>query len=211
MLMTWKKKSENEFELPKTWTKVDGGWLQSLILLGEYIPNEKKIIIYEKNIEDYAKKDGKIDGDEKHKYILMTYIHEFAHAFFHYKSKDDYKYVPEIEEAMAELFTLICLDMKVKKDKKCDEVYNFALENIKKKQEEGGILSAYGFGAYLYEELKDNKKRLDFIDSFINNIGKIDENDTKVKKYKKQVYFPNGIGYDSSFSRLQEILDFNIK
>ena len=118
-------------------------------LLGEYIPNEKKVVLYWKNIEDACKND-------KAPYycrVLTTYIHELFHAVHHEAAHKDgrpYDTIREIEEAMTEFSTLVFLNGMTSDSSKWKETFDWALNTIKEKQWSLGSLPAYGFGYYLF-------------------------------------------------------------
>ena len=155
-------------------------------LLGEYNHKRRKVILYMKNIEDYCSDNNKhIDEEKKRKVVYTTAIHELFHAFFHSvteKNKKSYNYIFQIEESMTELSTLVCLQEIQKIIKPSFDVFDFAIDTIRNKQ---NILplAPYGFGAFLYDKL-DKNERYELINNYVKKLGNIDENDDKVKEYK---------------------------
>ena len=154
-------------------------------LLGEYDWKKKKIILYRKNIEKYSERLG---GNNSEEYLTKyVYTHELFHALFHYvteqypKRKHGYNYIGEIEEAMTEFCTLVFLN-----DFGDNDLFRFAKKEIKEKQKSVGILAAYGFGAYLYDNLKEDE-RYDLINKYIERLGNIDEIALFVCLYKYNV------------------------
>ena len=167
-------------------------------LLGEYIPNEKKVILYEKNIEDACTRDDVpyYCGE------LTTYIHEIFHAVHHKATVGigkSYEPIREIEEAMTEFSTLVLLaelkgwDFQHKLSTKYlgDEnswgkVFDWALMSIKRKQNYFGDMPAYGFGYYLfntlyYQKTSSNDEAYRWIEKYNQKIGAI----VKKKRYVK--------------------------
>lgn len=164
-------------------------YCHSYPLLGEYLPDERKIILYIKNIEKCIKNGTDV---KKSELFNTVRLHEMFHAYFHYvteQKKCNYNYIFEIEEAMAEFCSLVCLeDLSVK-----DPIYRwkdyfvYAKKDIEEKQNEVGNLAAYGFGAYLFENLKENKQRSELINNYIQKLGYINNDDDKVKEYCQKV------------------------
>ncbi|MBO7492581.1 MAG: hypothetical protein J6T87_00375 [Bacteroidales bacterium] len=177
-------------------------------LLGEYLPDEKKIILYIKNIEKFIK-----DGTDVKKSELFNtvHLHEMFHAYFHYvteQKKSSYNYILEIEEAMTEFCSLVCLQDMSATDSMWKDDFDYAYENIKEKQNEVGNLAAYGFGAYLFEKLKE-KEQYELINNYIQKLGYIDKDDNKVKEYCEKVrlsYFVPG-NQKHCLNLLKEILE----
>ena len=183
----WEKCSDEEYSFP---------------LLGKYDRDKKKIILYKKNIEKYS--DERLGGNNSEEYLTKyVYTHELFHALFHYVTEHDldrkhtYNYIGEIEEAMTEFCTLVFL-----KDFGNDELFQFAKKEIKEKQKSVGILAAYGFGAYLYDNLKEDE-RYDLINKYIERLGNIDESDCFVEQYKHKVRLGD---YEESMILLNTIL-----
>lgn len=176
-------------------------WTRTHFPVGDYDPNKKTIILYEKNIEQLCTEKK---GWNKNKIIHKTYIHEISHAYF---NSTKHKYIREIEKAMAELYTLICLD-SLKSDNAAfwEPIFEDALEDIKDMQKVAGWSAIYGFGSYLYDNLNE-EERYSLIEEFKNNINKINENDQDVKEYKQFILYPEFMGYQQKcMTLLQQIL-----
>ena len=177
-------------------------------LLGKYLPNEKKIILYIKNIEMCIK-----DGTDVKKSELFNTVrlHEMLHAYFHYvteQKKCSYNYIFEIEEAMTEFCSLVCLEDLCDRGSIWKEYFDFAKKNIEKKQNEYGKLAAYGFGAYLFEKLKKDE-RYELINNYIQKLGTIIIDDDKVKEYRRKVLLPKFVKGNQKhcLNLLKEILE----
>lgn len=182
-------------------------------VLGEYDPIKKEIIMYIKNIEKRIEDGTDVKYSELFNIVLL---HEMFHAYFHYvteRGKCSYNYIFEIEEAMAEFCSLVCLEDLSFKDYKGEDVFDFAKKNIEEKQNEVGELAAYGFGAYLFDKLKLNEKRYELINNYIQKLGNIDEDDEDVKEYCKKVrlskYVPDSDNQKDCMELLIKILDPN--
>lgn len=158
---------------------------RSCPVLGEYDPDKKKIILYKENIKKCLRDGTDVEKSDLFNIILL---HEMFHAYFHYvteRGKCSYNYIFEIEEAMTEFCSLVCLkDLSVKDN--WGDVFDYAKENIEEKQDEVGKLAAYGFGAYLFDNLKENE-RYELINNYIKKLGNIDKNDEFVKEYCQNV------------------------
>ncbi|MDD6184392.1 MAG: hypothetical protein PUB29_02050 [Bacteroidales bacterium] len=181
----FEKLEKEDKSMPHDWEKCpDEEYTYCFPLLGEYDWDKKKIILYRKNIEKYSER---LDGDNSKEYLTKyVYTHELFHALFHHVTEQDpnrkhhYNYIGEIEEAMTEFCTLVFL-----KDYG-NNLFQFAKNEIKKKQKSVGILAAYGFGAYLYDNLKEDEG-YDWINKYIERLGNIDEIDLFVYLYKYNV------------------------
>ena len=181
-------------------------------LFGEYIDKVKKIILYINNIEDYCKNknNGSIDEVEKKNIIITTYIHELFHSYFHFVTEQSvfrqyrYNYILEIEETITEFCTLVYINNGKSGNLDWSDIFKSAYANISEKQKSKGDLSAYGFGAYLFDNIKNKNKRFDLINNYIQKLGNIDENDKKVNEYRGKVRDPNN--YEECINLLKEIL-----
>lgn len=196
-----KRRELKEFTPSEKWRKVDGGWiLDSYPLLGQYVFDKKKIIIYEKSIENCCEGKSPV-GFEKHKYIVTTFLQLLFYAYFHKECSNIYRYILELTVPMAVLGTLTYLDSLGKQD---EEIFDFAWKNAIAMKDEIGRLSAYGFGAWLYDTLETND-RYELIRKIINKItfGEIDEDDQDLQDYKKMVRVRD---YDESYKLLENIL-----
>lgn len=159
-------------------------------LLGEYIPEEKKVVLYENNIND-------AHGGDKDLYscvVLYTYIHEMFHAAHHEAAYTDgrlYDTIREIEEAITEFSTLVFLKEMTSDSPKADsskweETFNWALKTIKEKQWCLGSLPAYGFGYYLYDKLSEDES-ISWIKTYNQKVGVIDKKNRYVKWYQQML------------------------
>ena len=166
------------------WKKEGAVYKHSYPLLGEYLPNSKTVVIYVKNIDDACEKPT-YNG------VLPTYIHELFHAYFHYvtaQKQAEYNYIREIEEAMTEFSTLVFLRYMGNEYplEEWNNISEWALKSIGKKQKTVGNLSAYGFGRYLFDSIPENEA-FDWINKYAERLGYIDEEDELVKQYKQMV------------------------
>ena len=179
-------------------------------IAGEYIDKDKKIILYINNIEDYCKNKGVIDEDKKKNLIITTYTHELFHAYFHFVTEQSilrqyrYNYILEIEEAITEFCTLVYINYAESGGHDWKYILKFAHTNILEKQDHEGDLSAYGFGAYLFDNIKNENERFELINDYIQKLGNIDENEKKVNEYIEKVREPNN--YEECVKLLKEIL-----
>lgn len=167
------------------WKKEGNIYKHSYPLLGEYMPDTKKVVLYVNNI------DAECDSPT-YNGVLSTYIHELFHAYFHYVTEQkqaNYNYIREIEEAMTEFSTLVFLrfmENEYPLEYEWNNISKWALESIGKKQETVGDLPAYGFGRYLYENIPESAA-FDWINKYSERLGYIDEEDELVKQYKQMV------------------------
>jgi hypothetical protein len=169
------------------WKKEEGSdnYTYSYPILGEYLPDLKKVVLYWNNIDNAC-------GKPTYNGVLSTYIHELFHAYFHYITEQkhaEYNYIREIEEAMAEFSTLVFLRL-MKNDysysNKWEDIFDWASDSIGKKQNKVGNLPAYGFGRYLFEKISEDKA-VAWINQYAERLGYIDEEDILVKLYKQMV------------------------
>lgn len=167
------------------WKKEGAVYKHSYPLLGEYLPISKTVVLYVKNIDDACEKPT-YNG------VLPTYIHELFHAYFHYVTEQkqaEYNYIREIEEAMTEFSTLVFLRYMGNEYplEEWNNISEWALKSIGKKQKTVGNLSAYGFGRYLFDNISEDEA-FDWINKYAERLGYIDENDELVRQYKQMVY-----------------------
>lgn len=107
-------------------------------LLGRYYSDQKKVVLYIKNIK-------KVDENNWQKLLTAVYIHELYHAYF---KTDPYTYTPIVEEPLAELGTLYTLDCMESIGIFDEGICKYYLEEVSKKT---GSIYFYGFGAELYK------------------------------------------------------------
>lgn len=67
------------------------------------------------------------------------------------------------------------------------EILEWAKESIGKKQETVGDIPAYGFGRYLFDNIKEDKA-FEWIYKYAERLGDINEDDELVKQYKQMVF-----------------------
>ena len=127
--------------------------ISNVKLLGEYKPKEKNIYLYIETIKSCGK-----DVDNL---VLTTYVHEMMHAYFDRKGHEQYPYIYETEEPLAEAGMLLFLD------KTQNLVLPWAINNVKGKSPD---LKEYAQGAELYEEWKKNKIDLETMVTSYKNL-----------------------------------------
>ena len=165
------------------WKKEGDVFRHSYPLLGEYLPDLKKVVLYKDNI-DYA------CGEPTYNGVLSTYIHELFHAYFHYVTEQKQakrNYIREIEEALTEFSTLAFLRVMEKMyGDEWSDIFEWTMKSIGEKQETVGDLPAYGFGRYLFDNIPENEA-FDWINKYAERLGYIDKADELVKQYKQMV------------------------
>ena len=184
-------------------------YLHCYMVLGEYDPDKRIIILYTKNIEKCCYNNN----EEKDKLKKTILFHEMFHAYFHYvteQEKCNYNYIFYIEEAMAEFCSLVSLQDMSSKASDWKDVFDYAKKNIKDNQNEFGDLAASGFGAYLFEKTEnDDTLRYELINNYIQKLGHINENDDKVKEYCQKVRLSKFVlgNQEYCLNLLKEILE----
>ena len=180
-------------------------------IVGEYSEKNKMITLYINNIEDYFRKiKGSVDESKKNNLIVTTYLHELFHSYFHFVTGQSvfrqhrYNYILEIEEAITEFCTLVYINDAQSGAFDWIKIFKFAYANISEKKKSKGDLSAYGFGAYLFDNIKNESERSELINNYIQKLGNIDETDKKVNEYIEKVRDPNN--YEECINLLKEIL-----
>ena len=150
-----KIRKEREFEGDWKWDNKLKKYVWHYPILGEYVPIEKKVILYVKNIEEVCD----YYGVPFYCGVLTTFIHELFHAVHHVEASERgkrYYCIREIEEAVTEFSTLVFLKEMVDDKPRSDEwkqTFDWALRSIRAKQDCLGDLPAYGFGYYLFSLL----------------------------------------------------------
>lgn len=109
--------------------------IEEILLLGRYYSDQKKVVLYIKNIKKVGKNNWQ-------KLLTAVYIHELYHAYF----KTDQS-TPIVEEPLAELGTLYTLDCMESIGIFDEGICKYYLEEVSKKT---GSIYFYGFGAELY-------------------------------------------------------------
>lgn len=172
LLHGWKKEESSD------------NYTYSYPILGEYLPDLKKVVLYWNNIDNAC-------GKPTYNGVLSTYIHELFHAYFHYVTEQkqaEYNYIKEIEEAMTEFCTLVFIRfMKNECSVEWYDIFDWVSERIGKKQNIAGGLPAYGFGRYLFDNIPEDEA-FDWINKYAERLGYIDEEDRLVKQYKQMIY-----------------------
>lgn len=140
-------------------------------LLGRYYSDQKKVVLYIKNIK-------KVGEDNWQKLLTAVYIHELYHAYF--KTKPDL-YTPIVEEPLAELGTLYTLDCMESIGIFDEGICKYYLEEVSKKT---GSIYFYGFGAELYK-YSDFGSIGEILEEFNINWAEILYKAQSIKQYKE--------------------------
>ena len=202
--------------IPKEVYKYQGGWEPKpdknnvvyherelsnndrFLLLGEYLPHSRKIVLYLENIKTVVGGDS-----ENFNYCyITTLVHELHHALFHHKTivhGKDYNYIREIEEPITEMSTLMFIEKLVNEtglDNGCLEYAKNSIQDKLKPVKYKGYNepvtnAAYGLGYYLFEQEDINNKKL--FKNYIKKLGNLDANDPAVKDYVLNIcpYYPD--------------------
>ena len=109
-------------------------------ILGEYFHKRKCIHLYIENIKDCCKSKLEIK-----RLLLSTYIHELYHAYF----ESGNRYIPEIEEPLAEFGTLFCMDAMAYMGIIAQKEVSIYHSRVNKKKK---VLPIYAFGGYIFEK-----------------------------------------------------------
>lgn len=147
--------------------------IEEIPLLGRYYSDQKKVVLYIKNIK-------KVDEDNWQKLLTAVYIHELYHAYF--KTKPDL-YTPIVEEPLAELGTLYTLDCMESIGIFDKGIHEYFLKEVKKKT---GPIYFYGFGAelYRYSSHQDIGK---ILEKFKKNWDKILSKEQGIVRHEKSL------------------------
>lgn len=186
----WKYKGKWE------WDNGQKKYVNRYPVLGEYIPKDRKVILYVKNIEDVCASDGV----PFYCGVLAVFIHELFHAVHHVVANNGqlpYDTIREIEEAMTEFSTLVFLKELINSYKlgdnmrgNWDDVCDWAKKSIERKQRCLGDLPAYGFGYYLFDTLywqASNDNAYKWIERYNQKVGAIDNKNRYVKWYQQML------------------------
>lgn len=142
-----------------------------ILLLGRYYSDQKKVVLYIKNIK-------KVDENNWQKLLTAVYIHELYHAYF--KTKPDL-YTPIVEEPLAELGTLYTLDCMESIGIFDEGICKYYLEEVSKKT---GSIYFYGFGAELYK-YSDFGSIGEILEEFNINWAEILSKAQSIKQYEE--------------------------
>lgn len=140
-------------------------------LLGRYYSDQKKVVLYIKNIK-------KVDENNWQKLLTAVYIHELYHAYF---KTDPYTYTPIVEEPLAELGTLYTLDCMESIGIFDEGICKYYLEEVSKKT---GSIYFYGFGAELYK-YSDFGSIGEILEEFNINWAEILSKAQSIKQYEE--------------------------
>ena len=140
-------------------------------LLGRYYSDQKKVVLYIKNIK-------KVDEGNWQKLLTAVYIHELYHAYF----KTDQS-TPIVEEPLAELGTLYTLDCMESIGIFDKGIHEYFLTEVSNKT---GPIYFYGFGAelYRYSSHQDIGK---ILEKFKKNWEKILSKEQGIERHKKSL------------------------
>ena len=138
-------------------------------LLGRYYSDQKKVVLYIKNIK-------KVDENNWQKLLTAVYIHELYHAYF----KTDQS-TPIVEEPLAELGTLYTLDCMESIGIFDEGICKYYLEEVSKKT---GSIYFYGFGAELYK-YSDFGSIGEILEEFNINWAEILSKAQSIKQYEE--------------------------
>lgn len=180
--------------------------------LGLYHNNgtDSKVVLFLDAIEEEAKKNP------YHTMLLMgqVLLHEYFHSFHFHVGTGVRNPLKCVEEPMAEYGSLVLLDrvassgLPIAKD--ADAALKYALGFVKNKQQCTGESAAYGFGAYLYENHKEDASTL--IAQYANVSCLMDNSCKEALEYKYLLY-PTYPAYrwaeDAAYKRL-EIMIYKI-
>lgn len=139
-------------------------------LLGRYYSDQKKVVLYIKNIK-------KVDENNWQKLLTAVYIHELYHAYF----KTGRYYTPIVEEPLAELGTLYTLDCMESIGIFDEGICKYYLEEVSKKT---GSIYFYGFGAELYK-YSDFGSIGEILEEFNINWAEILSKAQSIKQYEE--------------------------
>lgn len=143
--------------------------IEKIPLLGRYYSADKKVVLYIKNIK-------KVGEDNWQKLLTAVYIHELYHAYFNTS-----RYVPIVEEPLAELGTLYTLDCMESIGIFDEGICKYYLEEVSKKT---GSIYFYGFGAELYK-YSDFGSIGEILEEFNINWAEILSKAQSIKQYEE--------------------------
>jgi hypothetical protein len=172
------------------WDSEQNKYFSESNLLGEYVPSEKKVLLYEKTIDEVSIQDHV----PEYCVGISTYIHEVFHYVHHAAAENNgraYETIREIEEAMTEFSTLLLLDKLSNQGSgkvAWDKVLDWAKQSIESKQNYLGVFPAYGFGYYLFNHFSnDEAEAVKWIKQYNQKIGAIDKKNRYVKWYQQML------------------------
>ena len=145
--------------------------IEEILLLGRYYSDQKKVVLYIKNIKTVGK-------DNWQKLLTAVYIHELYHAYF--KTN---QYTPIVEEPLAELGTLYTLDCMESIGIFDKGIHEYFLKEVSKKT---GPIYFYGFGAELYR-YSSHQDIGEILETFKKNWDKILFKEQGIERHKKSL------------------------
>lgn len=177
--------------------------------LGLYYNNgrDSKVVLFLDAIEDAAKR---IPCETK---FLMgqVLLHEYFHSFYFHVGTGMRNPMKCMEEPMAEFGSLVALDSVASSGAsvaaEAGEALRHTLGFVKDKQKCTGLTAAYGFGAYLFEEHKDDAFGL--IAQYAIMSCLIDNRYKEALEYKYLLYpeYPSYLwAEDAAYKKLGELL-----
>lgn len=177
--------------------------------LGLYYNNgrDSKVVLFLDSIEEAAKK---IPCETK---FLMgqVLLHEYFHSFYFHVGTGIRNPLKYMEEPMAEYGSLVALDSVASSGAsvatEAGEALRHTLGFVKDKQKCTGLTAAYGFGAYLFEEHKDDAFGL--IAQYAIMSCLIDNRYKEALEYKYLLYpeYPSYLwAEDAAYKKLGELL-----
>jgi hypothetical protein len=178
------------------------------MLLGEYKHNngyDSEVILYVNNIETLARKDP-----AKTMYLMgKVLLHEYFHSFYYHVGIATRDRIRCVEEPLAEYGSLVALYNVAKSGSpfatEADKALTYTYSIVKSKQKSMGHTAAYGFGAYLYDNHKDDYHEL--IANYANVSRLLDEHGAKALEYKYMVYPKYPVSFEAiAYKKLRELL-----
>lgn len=189
-------------QLRKLEDTISNGGIVKSVLYGAFMPEpEPTVILYMGNIRKDRHPDFARDA---------TLVHELYHAWNFFSSECSRRTVPAIDEAIVEYETLCFLD-RISKAKDViedswvrdyfNDVFKWQLNAVKDKQLSIGLLAAYGFGAYIFE----NDPQLELLRAYPPLSGKLSVSDPDVQEAVSLLtpIYP----YDNEALALKHIID----
>lgn len=203
----WKLRRLLEERLKDLEDALDNGTYTTM-LLGEYRHNngyDSEVILYVNNIEDCAGNDP-----AKTKYLMgQVLLHEYFHSFYYHVGIATRDRIRCVEEPMAEYGSLMALYNVARSGSpiaiEADKALTYTHSIVKSKQKSMGHTAAYGFGAYLYDNHKEDYREL--IAEYANVSRLLDSHSKKALKYKYMVYPKYPTSYETvAYQKLRELL-----
>lgn len=151
-------------------------------------------------------------GLDQMKLLLgQVMLHEYFHSFYHHVGVGTNDILRCLEEPMAEYGSLMVLDSVASSNSKiastAKEALDCAIKFVEKKQSCTGHISANGFGAYLYDNHKNDYRCL--IAQYANASLLLDKQSNIALEYKYLLYpeYPAPWDVDVAFKKLKALLN----